>query len=126
MSAGTGMNFSRYFATSLEFNSNSVDINLAQNLGFASVKLWSFTADPRIKFDITQGFQVYATGGYGLYAKQDPLNGTTHKGGINGGGGFGLRISESVTLYFEMRFHRMFTTGRDTTYEPVTFGFRWH
>src|SRR5205085_4158031 len=99
--------------------------HLAQNLGFHSVRLWNLTPNPRIRFNIGEGLQLYVTGGYGLYAREDPMNGNTCTGGMNGGCGFGLRLGESVTLYFEVKYHRMFTTARDTAYVPFIMGDRW-
>jgi opacity protein-like surface antigen len=101
VTVGAGINFRPRFSTALDYNANSIDVDLAQNLGFNSVRLWNLTANPRIRFNIGEGLQLYVTGGYGLYAREDLMNRSTQKGGINGGCGFGLRLSESVTLYFE-------------------------
>jgi opacity protein-like surface antigen len=48
------------------------------------------------------------------------------KGGVNGGAGFTVRFGESRTsLYFEARYHHMFTRPVATTLLPVTVGLRW-
>ncbi len=47
-------------------------------------------------------------------------------GGFNVGGGITYAIGDSsANFYTEVRYHRAFTAGIDTTVLPVTFGIRW-
>lgn len=48
------------------------------------------------------------------------------KAGVNGGAGFSVKLGESRTsLYFEARYHHIYTRPVATTYLPVTFGVRF-
>jgi opacity protein-like surface antigen len=50
----------------------------------------------------------------------------TYKPGWNAGAGVSVRLGASnVKVFAEARYHHMFTRRFDTTYVPVTFGFRW-
>ncbi|HXW93558.1 MAG TPA: hypothetical protein VEK33_23615 [Terriglobales bacterium] len=51
---------------------------------------------------------------------------TSSAPGFNVGGGFGFRLwDSSANFYTEIRYHRAFTPGIDTTVLPLTFGIRW-
>jgi len=48
------------------------------------------------------------------------------RSGFNAGGGFEFGSYRHLKFFAEARYHQMFTAhGRDYTYIPVTFGFRW-
>jgi Outer membrane protein beta-barrel domain len=51
---------------------------------------------------------------------------TSSAPGFNVGGGVSLRLwDSSANFYTEVRYHRAFTQGIDTTVLPLTFGIRW-
>ena len=51
---------------------------------------------------------------------------STLRSGFNAGGGFEFGGYRHLKFFAEARYHQMFTAhGRDYTYIPVTFGFRW-
>jgi len=51
---------------------------------------------------------------------------TSSAPGFNIGGGFGFRLWDSSTYFYtELRYHRAFTRGFDTSVLPWTFGVRW-
>jgi hypothetical protein len=48
-------------------------------------------------------------------------------GGLNGGVGFTIRLSDSGWMFYtEARYHYAFTQGIPTTLIPVTMGIRYH
>jgi opacity protein-like surface antigen len=50
----------------------------------------------------------------------------TYKPGFNVGAGVSVRLgSSNVKVFAEARYHHMFTNNFDTTFLPVSFGFRW-
>ena len=50
---------------------------------------------------------------------------TTYKGGWNAGVGLTIGGLGPGKFFAEGRYHRMNTTGPDTEYIPLSFGFRW-
>ena len=132
INAGVGWKFGNHFATSLAFTANSLSANtsvlLPQTaLGFASIRTWSLTLDPTIRFNTTHSVQPYVVFGYGLYSVNPSVSGrTVVDGGANAGGGLNFRIEENATLYVEVRVSRVFIGGNDLNYVPVIFGFRWN
>lgn len=119
-------------------------------------RMWALTADPVIRLNRRRRVGFYLIGGGGLYHRTveftrpttavvtvfDPFFGIfypagipvntvigsfgTNQGGINGGGGFTVRLGTGNAKFFaEARYHRMFTPGAPTSVLPVTFGFRW-
>jgi len=51
---------------------------------------------------------------------------TLSAGGFNIGGGLTFRVGDSgANIYAEVRYHRAFTPGIETTVLPLTFGVRW-
>ncbi len=51
---------------------------------------------------------------------------TSTSGGFNFGGGITYGIGDSsAAFYTEVRYHRAFSAGIDTTVVPLTFGIRW-
>lgn len=121
-----------------------------------STRIYSATLQPTFHLHPEGRFDVYTTVGGGFYRRTveftepttaivtvfNPFIGffpaevpaqsvlgsfTQNKGGINGGVGFSIRVSnDSATRFFaETRYHHIFTSSRDTNYMPVTFGLRW-
>jgi outer membrane protein with beta-barrel domain len=119
-------------------------------------RMWGLTADPVFRFNPRGRLDFYLIGGGGLYRRTveftrpttavvtvfDPFFGvfypagipantvigsfSTSRGGVNGGGGFTVRLGNGNAKFFaETRYHRMFTPGTATSVLPVTFGFRW-
>lgn len=151
---GAGVNFGPYVGALLDVNYNSLGINSATLAGLGTaggnINIWSFTVDPIFHLTPKRRFDVYATGGGGLYRREDQL--TVPSGGF-GVGFFGQpfpffynQVVSDYTLvkpgwdaglgiafgtrwhgkfYAEARYNQMFTPGGNTDYIPVTFGFRW-
>jgi hypothetical protein len=122
-----------------------------------STRIYSATLNPIVRFNPRGRFDVFATGGGGFYRRTveftepsigsatafDPFYGvfypvaiptttvlgsvSQNKGGVNGGGGFSIRLrGDSNTKFFaEARYHYLFTTPVRTTILPVTFGISW-
>ena len=121
-----------------------------------SVRMYSVTVQPTVHFNPEGRVDVYSTvgGGYcrrtieftepttaivnafnpffGFFPVEIPAqsvlgSSTQNKGGINGGVGIGIRVSNdsAMRVFAETRYHHVFTSGRDTNYMPVTFGLRW-
>jgi opacity protein-like surface antigen len=126
---------------------DGVDTNMDANM-----RLWSLTVNPTFDYIRLESFNSYVTAGYGLYSKglllrradsapftvcdefwsicssgvtSDTLLGwhTTYKGGLNVGAGFAY--GGRAKFFVEARYHRMFTTNKDTAIVPITFGVRW-
>lgn len=151
---GAGFNFGPYVGALLDVNYNSLGINGAAlsglGVGGGNINIWSFTVDPIVHLTPRRRFDIYATGGGGLYRREDQL--TVPAGGGVGFGFFGPeafffnQVVSDYTLvkpgwdaglgiafgtrwhgkfYAEARYNQMFTPGGNTDYIPVTFGFRW-
>jgi len=119
-------------------------------------RMWGLTVDPVIRFNPHGHVDFYLIGGGGVYRRTveftrpttatvvafDPLFGlffpvgipanevlgsfSTTRPGLNGGGGFSVRLGNgNAKLFAEARYHRMFTEGMSTSVLPVTFGLRW-
>jgi opacity protein-like surface antigen len=119
------------------------------------MRIFSFTLDPIIHVNPRGPVDFYLVGGAGVYHRTieftaptgaiftgfDPFFGffypvgvpanqvlasqTTVKPGVNGGAGFQFGFRHTIKFFAEARYHNMYTRGRDTTWVPVTFGFRW-
>jgi hypothetical protein len=127
----------------------------ALNFPNGEARIFSFTLDPIIHINPRGPVDFYLVGGGGVYHRTiefsqpsvstftafDPFFGyfypvavpssqvlasqTTVKPGVNGGAGFQFGFHHTIKFFAEARYHDMFTNGRDTTWVPVTFGFRW-
>ncbi len=138
-----------YHATDLDaLNSGGTDTVLE-----ADMRLWSLTLNPVFQYVRTESFTSYVTGGYGVYNRTlqltraefepaivcddwwdictasvvsgDAVIGrrSTYKGGFNVG--TGVAFGAHAKFFVEARYHRMFTTNKDTSLVPITCGIRW-
>ena len=79
-------------------------------------------------------FRPYLIGGGGVYNFKGTgsntvggnfaTTGSTTKFGVNAGAGFDFKAG-AAGLFLEARFHDVFTTGKDATFVPITFGIRF-
>jgi hypothetical protein len=153
-----GYNFIPYLGLTLRFNFNDMGVNTAtlDNLGYpgGSVRVWDFTLDPVVHLSPHRPFDVYLTGGGGIYHRyQDftapsaavvggcsPFFGcfnsvvgvnevlasySVTKPGIDAGMGIAFGSRWHVKFFGEARYNRMFIGNYHTDFVPVTFGFRW-
>jgi outer membrane protein with beta-barrel domain len=159
LTGGFGYNFSQYFGTMIDLGYNSFGISTStlNNLGFpgSGVHIFSATLDPVVHLTPRSHFDLYVTGGGGLYRQQqdftqpslatvtgfNPFFGfypvtvpTTEvlssysviKPGVDIGAGIGLGTKWHGKFFAEARYDRIFiTANRHTDYIPVSFGFRW-
>jgi hypothetical protein len=108
-------------------------------------RYWSVTVDPIFHVNERGPVDFYITGGGGLFSRiteyrlsegfAGPFYGrdsllasyTIYKPGVDAGVGFtfSLGYRSPVKIYTEARFNRMFTSGRDATFIPVTIGVRF-
>jgi hypothetical protein len=119
------------------------------------VHVWAFTGDPVIRLNPHGRFDFYLTGGPGVYHRYveftaptlasftgyNPFLGvfypvtvpanevvnsfSTTKLGVNGGGGFTMRLGSGRAKFFaEARYNQMYTR-QVTSFIPVTFGIKW-
>ena len=146
---GGGYNFTPHVSGLLEFQydhfslSNSALQTLNQPDGF--IRFWSLSLSPRYDFNPKGRFDVYATGGYGLYARYlaftdpsqiqqicDPYYGycdssgapviasfTNYRGGVNLGGGVSYALGSSgLKVFTDVRYNRFLS---HTSNEFITF-----
>jgi hypothetical protein len=119
-------------------------------------RMYGFSLNPIIRFNPRGQVDFYLIGGPGIYRRTveftqptvatftayDPFYGYyfpvdvpanqvigshgTTRWGVNGGGGFTVRMGHgNAKLFAEARYTRMFTKGANTSILPVTFGLRW-
>jgi Outer membrane protein beta-barrel domain len=119
-------------------------------------RMWGFSLDPIVRFNPRGKVDFYLIGGPGVYRRTveftqptiatvtafDPFFGYffpvnvpanqvigsfgTTKFGMNGGGGFTVRLGNSnLKLFGEARYIKMYTQGTSTSVLPVTFGLRY-
>lgn len=156
---GGGFNFGAYVGTMIDLRFNSFGINsmTLNNLGFpgGNVHVFSATLDPIVHLTPHSHFDVYLTGGGGLFHEyQDftqpavaavsgfnPLFGfytagipvnqvlasySVNKPGIDAGAGIAFGSTLHGKFFAEARYDRMFmTNGYHLDYLPISFGFRW-
>jgi len=152
---GAGYNFTPHIAGLVEFQydhfslSNSALQTYNQPDGF--IRFWSFSFSPRYDFNPRGKFDVYATGGYGLYGRElaftdpsqiqqvcDPYYGycestrapviasfTNYRGGMNLGGGVSYGVGGSGLKFFtDVRYNR-FMSHNDNEFITVTLGIKY-
>ena len=123
--AGVGIRPIPYMGAMLDFGYFQMDARRNSQL-----RVYSFTIDPVIHLNPRGPVGMYLIGGAGVYHVTEDLafpaiGGTTVKGGANGGAGFEIGFAEHVKAFAEARYHSIYTQGRNTTFIPVTVGFRW-
>lgn len=152
---GGGYNFTPHVSGLLEFQydhfslSNSALQAFNQPDGF--IRFWSLSLSPRYDFNPQGRFDVYATGGYGLYARElaftdpsqiqeicDPYYGyceysgapviasfTNYRGGLNLGGGVSYPLGSSgLKVFTDVRYNR-FLSRNSNEFVTLTFGIKW-
>lgn len=156
---GIGFNFSPYVGAMIDVGYNSFGINAATlsaiGVPGGDMHVLSATLDPIIHLNPHGHFDIYLTGGGGVYHRTqeftqpgvatftgfDPFFGfypvavptnqvlasyTVNKPGVDGGLGIALGTKWHGKIFAEARYNRIFmTNGYHTDYVPVTFGFRW-
>lgn len=151
---GAGFNFSNWASAMLDINYNQLGINSSSlsTLGVPGghIGIWSFTVDPVVHLTGKRRFDLYITGGGGLYRREDvltaPVGGfivnpfgfgvpffgnqilssySVNKPGWDAGAGVNLGSKWRAKFYAEARYNRMFTWAGTTDYIPVTFGVRF-
>jgi hypothetical protein len=155
---GFGFNFNPYVGAMIDLGYNRFGINSAtlNNIGVpgGDLSVFSATLDPVVHLNPHGHFDMYLTGGGGLYHRVqeftqpsvatvigfDPFFGffpaavpvtevlssySVNKPGVNVGAGFAVGTKWHGKLFAEARYHRIFMGNFHTDYVPVTFGFRW-
>lgn len=157
--AGVGYNFNSYVGILVDANYSSMGINSTTLAGYGvpggGVHVFSATLDPIIHVTPNSKFDVYFTGGGGLFHRNqdftqpgvasvagfDPFFGfynygiatnqilasyTVNKPGIDAGMGIAFGSKWHGKFFAEAKYDRIFmSNGYHTDYVPVTFGFRW-
>jgi hypothetical protein len=103
-------------------------------------RYWALTVDPIVHINERGPADFYLTGGAGVYgqitkyrasagaASQFDLirEETLYKPGVNGGAGFAFNLGDPrIKLFFEARFHHMFTRAPGASFIPITVGVRF-
>lgn len=159
ISGGAGFNFNSYVGAMVNLNYNSMGINAAtlSNVGApgGDISVFSATLDPIVHLTPRGHFDLYLTGGGGLFHRNqeftqpgvasvvgfDPFFGfypaavpvtqvlasySVNKPGIDAGAGIAFGTKWHGKIYAEARYDRIFMGNNNhTDYIPVTFGFRW-
>ena len=159
LEAGGGFNFGPYLSAMLDLGYNHMGINSgtldAIGVPGGLVTVFSATVDPVIHLTPHGRFDIYITGGGGLYHRYqeftqpalastvgfDPFFGffpavvgvnqvlasySVNKPGYDFGAGIALGSKWHGKFYAEARYNHMFNNhGAHTDYLPVSFGFRW-
>lgn len=159
ITGGVGYNFNSYVGAMVNAAFTRSDINTAtlNNIGVpdGNVRVFSLTLDPIVHVHQYGYFDIYVTGGGGLYHRTqeftqpgaatvvgfDPFFGfyqtqiattqvlasySVNKPGADIGAGVSFGSKWNGKFYAESRFHRIFYgNDRHSDYLPVTFGFRW-
>ncbi len=154
---GFGVNFNSYVGALIDLNYNSMGINgtTLQNIGVpgGGVHIFSATLDPIVHLTPRSHFDLYVTGGGGLYhriedftaptvatvAGYNPFFGfyavgvpanqvlasySSNKPGIDAGVGIAFGSKWHGKFFAEARYNRVIANYH-SDYVPVTFGFRW-
>lgn len=156
---GAGVNFNKYVGAMVDVNYNSFGINSATlaNIGVpgGDVHVFAATLDPIVHLTPRSHFDLYVTGGGGIYHRYqqftaptvastfgfDPFFGffpavvpatqilssySVNKPGVDFGAGIALGSKWHGKFFAEARYNRIFMGNNlHTDYIPVSFGFRW-
>ncbi len=155
---GAGVNLSPYFGVMLNAGYDSFGINAATlnavGVPGGDLRVFKATIDPIVHLNPKGRFDVYATGGGGIYHRTqeftqptvgyatgfDPFFGfypyayqanqvlasyTVNKPGIDAGMGLAFGSKWHGKFFAEARYNRIFMRNSHTDYVPVSFGFRW-
>lgn len=138
---GAGVNISEHLGAMIDFNYDRLGLSstaLSQT-GFPNgfLRVYSLTLDPTVHLTPHGRFDLYATGGGGLYHQSEnfrapdtalvtDMSYSQNKPGINAGLGVAFGTRWHGKIFAEARWNRIFgNDGIHTDYLPVTFGFRW-
>jgi hypothetical protein len=152
LKAGAGVNLSPYFGVNLNLGYDSLGVNGATLTAIgapgADLKIFSARIDPVVHVHPHSRADVYLTGGFGLYHRQQDFNGTSGlaldtdrffglqanqsfadyavtKPGFDGGVGVAFGSKWHGKFFAEARYNRILMRDTHTDYLPVSFGFRW-
>ncbi len=148
---GAGMNFGPYVGVMVDLGYNSFGLNTltATNAGATggNLHVFSATLDPIVHLTPHSRFDLYVTGGGGIFHRTqefnqlgvttaagiDPFFGigpatssySVNKPGIDVGAGIAFGTKWHGKFFAEAKYDRIYTNYRHTDYLPVSFGFRW-
>jgi hypothetical protein len=155
---GVGANFNQWLGAKLNLGYDSFGISSGtlNTIGVpdGSVSMFTVTLDPVVHLTPNGHFDVYVTGGGGLFRQQqtftqpssavvpgyDPFFGfypatipvnqvlgsySVNKPGIDAGMGIAVGTKWHGKIFAEAKYKRMFDGNFHTDYVPVTVGFRW-
>lgn len=150
---GAGFNFNQWASLMVDaqFNNFGINSNTLSSLRApgGTDQIWSFTLDPVIHLTGKRRFDVYITGGGGLYRLQEQLTApaggfvytpfggfpefgnyvlssySVNKPGFDAGAGVNIGSKWRAKFYAEARYNRVYTEYGVTDYIPVTFGVRF-
>lgn len=158
LQGGIGYNFSPWVGALVDLGYNDMGINSTtlNNLGFpgGGVHVFSATLDPIVHLTPRRHFDLYVTGGGGLYHRFQDFTAPTvqtgfgcqpffgcgpvafggtailasssvNKPGIDAGAGIAFGTKWHGKVFAEARYDRIFMGNFHTDYVPVSFGFRW-
>lgn len=153
-----GYNFAPWVGVNvdLEYNRFGITSNALSNLGFTSggnVHIFSATLDPIVHLTPKRHFDIYATGGGGVFHVDQNFNGvglglvasnpffgvlptgapvnsllgnySVNKPGLDAGMGIAFGTKWHGKFFAEAKYNRVFMSYGHVDYVPVTFGFRW-
>ncbi len=152
------MNLSSYVGIMLDLGYDSFGINsttlTAVGVPGGDMRIFSARIDPIVHLTPRSHFDLYVTGGGGIYHRTqeftqptvgystgfDPFYGfypfaysatqvlasyTVNKPGIDIGAGVAIGTKWHGKFFAEARYNRIFMRNSDTDYVPVSFVFRW-
>lgn len=128
---GGGVNIGQQISVLGEYSHASI-LSSAATIGGvfipeSAVGISSFTLNLKARIPISDNVRLYVIGGYGLYHEQNfALGPGTSRDGQNIGAGMESKLNDSVSLFWELRMHRVPATGQTTITVPISFGVRWH
>ncbi len=158
MQGGLGYNFNSHIGALVDVGFHDMGINSTtlNNLGVpgGDVHIFQATLDPIVHLTPKSHFDLYLTGGGGIYhryqeftaptvatvtgfnpffgffpvqvaANQVLASSSVNKPGIDAGAGIAFGTKWRGKIYAEARYNRIFMGNFHTDYVPVSFGYRW-
>ena len=128
---GGGVNIGQRISVLGEYSHASI-LSSAATIGGvfipeSSVGISSLTLNLKARIPIRDNLRLYVIGGYGLYYQQNLALGPGRwRDGQNIGAGMEYKLDDSVSLFWELRMHRIPEAGQTTITVPISFGVRWH
>ncbi len=157
-SVGFGYKFNQYVGAMIDINDSSLGINSTtlSNIGVpgGNVNMFTATLDPVIHLTPHGHFDLYVTGGGGMFRRYQDFTAPTVAGaygfnsffgfyptlvpattilssysvikpGVDAGVGIAMGTKWHGKFYAEAKYYKMYDGFQHTDYVPVTFGFRW-